>query len=212
MIPHGAPKSSDPFPALRLQESFGDEKSRPPYLLAVSNVGYNKNYETLIQAFAIASGALNDNLELLIAGERGPKIYFDRLLRHAQAMGISSRVHFLGGVGYKQIPALYAGARALVYPSLVESFGLPPLEAMAYGLPVAASRIDSIMEVCSDAVLYFDPCSPEEMAKVIVEVVSNDLARATLIDRGLARARRFSWEDTAGSTLEVLRTAVSVSN
>lgn len=207
VIPHGAPNSSDSFPALRLQESFGDEKSRPPYLLAVSNVGYNKNYETLIQAFAIASRTLDVNVGLIIAGERGPKKYFDRLLRHAQAMGISSRVHFLGGVGYGQMPALYAGARALVYPSLVESFGLPPLEAMVYGLPVAASRIDPIMEVCNEAVLYFDPHSSEEMARVIVQVVSDDRLRATLIEKGLARAGRFSWEDTARSTLEILKSA-----
>jgi len=208
VIPHGAPNSSECFRPLRTEERFGGEKKiKSPYLLAVSNIGYNKNYETLIQAFAIASRTLDVNVGLVIAGERGPKKYFDRLLRHAHAVVISSRVHFLGGVSYEQMPALYAGARALVYPSLVESFGLPPLEAMAYGLPVAASRIDPIIEVCNDAVLYFDPHSAEEMAKVIVQVVSDDLLRATLIEKGLARARRFSWEDTARSTLEILKAA-----
>ena len=209
VIPHGAPKGSESFRALRLEEQFRAEKKvKSPYLLAVSNIGYNKNYETLIQAFAIASRALDGNVDLVIAGERGPKKYFERLLHHTQAMDISSRVHFLGGVSPGEMPAVYAGARALVYPSLVESFGLPPLEAMAYGLPVAASGIDPIREVCEDAALYFNPDDHREMAKAIVQVVENNLLRSALIDRGRARALQFSWEKTACRTLEILQAAV----
>jgi glycosyltransferase involved in cell wall biosynthesis len=149
----------------------------------------HKNHERLIEAFA---GVRRErpNLRLLLTGRE--------LDRFALAPGVEVRAR----VSADELVELYRTAAALVFPSLHETFGLPPLEAMACGCPVASSNAGSLPEVCGDAVVYFDPESTDEIAAAILDV----LARAyELSARGLRQAASFDWERSARSHDAVYR-------
>lgn len=208
VIPHGSP-SNVALPSKVAQEREIEKLAESSqYFLAVSDIRYNKNYETLIAALATVCRRIPERVNLLIAGEPEDHRYVLRLKDIAQQGGVGSRVFFLGSLDHATLRWLYAGARALIFPSRLESFGLPPLEAMAYGVPVAASRIDAVLEVCGDAVLYFDPDSSGELADVMVRLLEDDGLRKDLVARGRLRAQQFSWGETARRTLDVLRVAV----
>ena len=125
-----------------------------------------------------------------------------------KALGLEDRVRFLGTVPEDDLPALYGGATVFVFPSEYEGFGLPVLEAMACGTPVACSNTSSLPEVAGDAVLYFDPTNIESMAHTLDRMLADAELRADLRERGLARASDFSWERTAQETLKVYRKAL----
>lgn len=208
MVHHGSPKDG-----AMLQDGGASllESTEPskPYLLAVSTIKENKNYENLLEAFAIVCSEISQPVKLLIAGEIEDKTCFLRIKNHVDRNRLSSRVVFLGKVEGAALRALYVGSEGLVFPSKIESFGLPPLEAMVYGVPVAASRIEPIVEVCGAAVLYFDPENCQEMAKSMVRLLKDGELKKTLVERGRARAKLFSWERAARRTLEVLQAAFS---
>jgi len=211
VIPHGSPVDAAGCLSLGGQAPAlsGRLQLDGSYFLAVSNMTYNKNYETLLRALSIALPRIPEPATLVVAGKAEEVSYYSSLEGLVRQLGLSENVHFLGGVDRKTLRVLYAGARALIFPSRVESFGLPLLEAMAFGVPVAASRIEPIVEVCGDAVLYFDPENHQEMAKSMVRILQDSRLRKTLVERGLARAKLFSWEGTARQTLQILEEAVS---
>ena len=120
----------------------------------------------------------------------------------------NARVRHLGHVTTEQVAALYRGAEALIFPSLYEGFGLPPVEAMACGCPVAASNVGAVAEVCGDAALLFDPTDVDAITDAIVRVTSDDELRAQLRADGLLQAARFTWEATAQQHLAVYRQAL----
>ncbi|MBC7930061.1 MAG: glycosyltransferase, partial [Rubrivivax sp.] len=105
------------------------------------------------------------------------------------------------------LPALYTGALGFVYPSYFEGFGLPPLEAMRCGTPVVTADLTSLPEVVGDAGLTFDPFDTGALTSALARLVENERLRETLRARGLARAARFTWRDTARRTLEVYQRA-----
>jgi len=106
------------------------------------------------------------------------------------------------------MPLLYAAASFLIFPSLFEGFGLPVLEAMASGCPVACSNLTTMPEIAGGAALLFDPCSEEEMVKAARQLIEDEEIRQALRQRGLERAREFSWEKMARETLQVYYQAV----
>jgi glycosyltransferase involved in cell wall biosynthesis len=176
----------------------GDPPPAEDYVLAVAETRGYKNLRRLVEAFARAAVP---GLSLVVAGgavDPGLRILAERL-------GVGGRVRFTGRVSDDELAALYRGARALVFPSLWEGFGLPPLEAMASGCPVAASRAGAVPEVCGNAALYFDPASVEEMADALARAATDDSLRYTLRARGLARAQEFSYERAAERILEIVR-------
>lgn len=175
------------------------------YVLCVSGNHPHKNLPRLIEAFGSLRG--REGLKLVIAGfqEPGPQADLERRVGES---GLSGRVRFLGHVPDADLPGLYAGAEVFVFPSLYEGFGLPPLEAMAYGAPVAVSRSSSLPEVVGDAGLYFDPLNPEEMAARIGQLLDDAELRGRLRRQGPERAARFSWRKTAEETLKVFQRAV----
>ena len=116
---------------------------------------------------------------------------------------LGSRAIGLGHVAAERLAALYQAADVLLFPSLEEGFGLPVLEAMAAGLPVVASKTSSLPEVGGDAALYVDPHDPRDLAEKVQRAVEDTTLRATLMDRGVARAREFSWRRTAEQTCAV---------
>jgi glycosyltransferase involved in cell wall biosynthesis len=123
----------------------------------------------------------------------------------AERLGISSSVVELGGVSDVDVPALYNAIDLLLFPSLYEGFGWPPLEAMASGTPVVSSRAGSLDEIVGDAALTADPHDVEALAKHAAAALTDVMTRTALIDRGLKHATRFRWERTAQEMLEVYR-------
>lgn len=160
-----------------------------PYLLYVGAHKPHKNLERLVEAFALAR---LPGVRLALTGR--PE---EALLLRAKAHGVEGRLVFLGLVPEEELPALYRGALALVFPSLYEGFGLPPLEAMACGTPVVASNRASIPEVVGDAGLLVDPYQVEALAEALRRVVEDEPLRAELRAKGLARSRLFSWDGVA---------------
>jgi glycosyltransferase involved in cell wall biosynthesis len=123
----------------------------------------------------------------------------------AQQLGVSERVRFLGIVDDKDLPALYSGALAFVFPSLYEGFGLPALEAMACGAPVACSNASSLPEVVGDAALLFDPSDVRALTEAMQRLIEDAALRQRLSERGLRRAGTFSWQRNASATLSIYR-------
>lgn len=154
---------------------------REPFLLYPANNWAHKNHARLVQAFELVR-RVHPDLRLVLTGSGHDP--------HAHPMG----VEVLGRVSDDTLTDLYQRAAALVFPSLYEGFGQPPLEAMASGCPVAAARAGAVPEVCGDAARFFDPTSVEDMAAAILDVLAYPEA---LVERGLARASHFSWEECA---------------
>lgn len=132
-----------------------------------------------------------------------------KLRRRAAALGLREHARFLGWVDARELEGLYAAATAFVFPSLAEGFGLPVLEAMSRGLPVACSAVDPIGAVAGDAAIKFDPRSPREIADAIRRLIGDPAEAARLSAAGRQRAARFTWEATARGTLASYERALS---
>lgn len=170
------------------------------YFLYVGNRKSHKNVPRLLEAFARAS--LGPGMRLVFSGNP------DRETAGlAIRLGLGERVVFFGPVTEDVLPRLYRGAIALVFPSLLEGFGLPPLEAMACGTPVIASNSSSIPEVVGDAGMLVDPYDVQALSNAVRRVLSDESLRASMSAKGIERARSFSWDRTAEQVLEVLREA-----
>ena len=128
-------------------------------------------------------------------------------LREIGRFGLSERVKVLGHLPYEDLPGLYNVARLLVFPSLFEGFGIPLVEAMACGCPIACSNVTSIPEVIGEAGITFDPTSIEDIAEVIWSVWTDDARLADMRREGLRRTSLFDWENSARKTIEVYRKA-----
>ena len=164
------------------------------YYLAVSSIDAHKGYETLIAAYARLPAYVP---ALRIAGAISDRKLHRRLVDAIDSHGLGERVEFLGPVAFDRLPALYAGARALLFPSEVESFGLPMIEAMASGTPVIASDLPVSREICGDAALYFPPRDADRLAARVVEIDGDVERRLSMRAAGVARAAHFTWEDAA---------------
>jgi glycosyltransferase involved in cell wall biosynthesis len=138
-----------------------------------------------------------------------PTTHEDELRRHADTLGIADDVRFLGWIDADELERLYAAAACFVFPSLIEGFGLPVLEAMARGLPVACSGRGSLAEVAGDAALRFDPESEPAIAAAIDRLLTDPAEAERLRVAGRERAARFSWAATAAGTLASYERALS---
>jgi len=178
---------------------------RRPYVLHVSASNYHKNTDNVAQAFDLFAGQAGPGgaeHTLVIVGSWSPRALAG--LRAAYPRLVESgRLRVLGFVPDDDLPALYSGAGALVYASLVEGFGLPVLEAMRCGCPVLTSGVSSLPEVAGGAALYVDPYSVEEIAAALGSLAAQPDLRAALARRGLQRAEGFTWRRTAEATLRV---------
>jgi len=165
------------------------------YLLAVGPTYPHKNLEMLLLAYHELRPAVRSRHPLVIAG--GKKGYVSYLKKRAEELQLGTDVYFPGYVPLRIMPDLYREARALIFPSLYEGFGIPLLEAMACGCPVAVSQTSSMPEVCGDAALYFDPLNKLSVRTAIERIVFDDATCSRLREKGLIRAQQFSWEKTA---------------
>jgi glycosyltransferase involved in cell wall biosynthesis len=167
------------------------------FVLYPANLWPHKNHDRLLRAFAAAGVG---DLHLVLTGQT-----YGRPLPGPA----NDRVHHLGHLPFEQLPALYRRATAMVFPSLFEGFGMPLVEAMASGCPVAASDRGAIAEVCGDASLRFDPTDEVAIANAIRDVVGDAALRSRLEAAGLARAAGFRWDDVAARHVAVYRRARS---
>lgn len=190
-------------PQLLAASHDGVEPVDGPYLLYVGSLEARKNVETLIDALAAASTSVSEKLVIVGPTEtRSMQALQERLER----LGLTERVQHLGFVSSTRLTGLYAGASALVLPSLYEGFGLPVLEAMTLGTPVVASDIPPVREVAGDAALYVSrPLDAHAWRDALVRISADDVLRATLIARGEAAATRFSWPHVGRRFSELLR-------
>lgn len=184
----------------RILERYG---VRDRYILAVGSVSPRKNLTTLLKASKLLRvGGLSD-WQLVVVGvnEWGGA----EIAETMSSLGLSDEdVLFLGHVPDEEMPALYSGADVFVFPSLFEGFGLPLLEAMACGTPAVASDNSAFPEVGGDAALYTPPHSAEGFAGAIERVLRDEDLRRSMVDRGMKRAREFTWERTAKGVLAAL--------
>lgn len=175
-----------------------------PYLLYVGHrLGY-KNFQKFLNAYAI-SGLISDFDIIAFGGDPFHKFEMDGM--HALQIPTDSVRHIAGDDNL--LARLYSHARALVYPSLYEGFGLPPLEAMAYGCPVASSNASSLPEVVGNSAICFNPSDIEEMAAALTRVATDESLRKMLIVSGLHRVKQFSWTKTAAKTNEVYKSVLN---
>ncbi|HXH13635.1 MAG TPA: glycosyltransferase family 1 protein [Alphaproteobacteria bacterium] len=184
-----------------VRERYGLQED---YLLYVGINKPHKNLRRLVDAYARFASARPERL--VLAGPEDAR-YSD--VRQAIARHhLGHRVSILGPVDEPDLPALYAGAVLFVFPSLYEGFGLPVLEAMGCGTPVACSVTGALPEVAGAAALTFDPFNSAAIADAIVRVLEDRGLRDDLRHRGLARAREYTWAATAEATLQVYREAL----
>lgn len=177
-----------------------------PYVLYIGGFDYRKNVRRLIAGFG--KSQLAESHDLLIAGAidvPAGALYddFHRLAQLIAQAGIGNSVRLIGHIGGAEKSALMKGAAAVCYPSLAEGFGLPILEALALGTPVATSRLDVTRELFTGAVEFFDPRDPSDLAAALRETVGR--TATPMRKRGLAIAKEFAWPDTAARTAEVYR-------
>jgi len=172
---------------------------KKPFLLYVGNLYPHKNVERLIEAVKL----LDINLVVVC----GRSVFWERLEKKVGRMKAENWVKLVGFVPDKELAVLYRQAKAFVFPSLSEGFGLPGLEAMAQGIPVVASDIPVFREVYNQAAAYFNPFSPEEMAQTIKQVTQNTKQRRKLIKEGKKQAKKYSWEKMAKEALAVYNAA-----
>lgn len=176
------------------------------YLLYVGTLSPRKNLGRLFEAYAQLSRRDHDVPPLIIAGR--PGWLWEPIAQRISDLRLGTQVRLCDFVPDGDLPALLTGAAAFLLPSLYEGFGLPVLEAMACGTPVLTSNRSSLPEVAGDAALLVDPEDPEAIAEGIARLLGDTSYRRGLARRGLQRARRFSWADTARRTLALYQEAL----
>jgi glycosyltransferase involved in cell wall biosynthesis len=200
VVPNGA----DHLSAERADEAVLDRLGLrgQPYLLSVCTLHPAKNLSRLLQAFALLADR-PPGLRLVIVGGRNPTVFAASDAREADPPS-DPRVVWAQRVSDEALTSLYQHAQALVFPSLYEGFGLPPLEAMWLGCPVLAAQAASVPEICGDAALYFDPMDHADMARCMRTLLDDPALRQRLSAAGRTRALRWRWADAARQLLDHL--------
>ena len=175
-----------------------------PYILFTGGESVWKNISRLIEAYAMLKRRNKISEKLIVTGIRSQEI-LAKHMREIERLKITSDVSVLGYLNEDDLVSLYNGARVFVYPSLKEGFGFPPLEAMACGVPVAASNAASIPEVVGEAALLFDGENIENMSDVLFKTLTDKETRSQLIAKGFGRVRQFTWEKTARETIAIYK-------
>ncbi len=171
------------------------------FILSVATLQPRKNLRRLLEAYAGMEETLRDRCRLLLIG--GNEGELDALKEACRTLGIQRHVDMPGFLPSEELRGLYRQASCFVFPSLHEGFGFPLLEAMASGCPACASRISSLPEVGGDAVLYFNPYSVEDIRRSVQTLLTDEGQSKRLREKGLRRARLFSWKQATRTTLEL---------
>ena len=205
-IPNGVGAEFTPRPREEIEEVLRRLGIGGAYLLYVGSNRPHKNLTTLVAGFAKLLAAELDLRLVLAGGACEPQ---RRDLEFATFLGIGEKVLWPGRVARADLPALISGAQALVLPSFYEGFGLPILEAMACGTPVACSNAPALRELGGNSVVYFDPHDADGIAEALQARLRDEDARRRHVADGLSRSTLYRWENVVASTLDVYRDAVS---
>ena len=173
-----------------------------PYLLYVGNVYPHKNIERLLNAFKRIVKQ-KPNLKLVLVGKED--YFYKRIKREVDDLNLLGQVIFPGFVPDDDLKHIYKEASVYVFPSLEEGFGLPPLEAMSYGIPVVCSNTSCLPEVLGQAAHYFDPRSTEQIISSVNKVLDDHEYRQALITKGYQQAKKYSWSYLTDKTLKIYR-------
>ncbi|MBX9634870.1 MAG: glycosyltransferase family 4 protein, partial [Magnetospirillum sp.] len=176
---------------------------RGDFLLAVSDIYVQKNLHNLFRAMRKVCDRY-PHVELRIAGQPIDAWYYEKAIELAGELGIADNITFLGRLPLAELMPLYQRCRAFVFPSTAETFGMPLVEAMACGAPIASSSSTAMPEIVGDAALLFDPMDVDDMAAAILKLLDDGALRAALSERAVRRAADFSWRRTAEMTADVL--------
>lgn len=207
VIPLGV--EADSFGTLTEEECrqvLSDFNLTPPFFLFIGTIQPRKNVERIIAAHERLPAALRREVPLVLAGRYGWGC--DELLQRLQTLSPATCVRWLRYVDDGQARALMQQARALVFPSLHEGFGLPVLEAFASGLPVITSTTTALPEVAGDAALLVDPVRTDEIAGAMLRLLDDDSLRQALREAGSARVREFTWERCADRMMQIYRQTI----
>ncbi len=206
VTPLGVDATFRPLDPAQRDPALDRLKAKPPYLLFVGLAQPRKNLEMVASIFGRLSARIDD-LSLVLAGEDGyPEGRLPAILKETGAV---ERVRHLGYVAPNDLPALYAGASALLFPSRDEGFGLPVLEAMACGCPVVASDRGALPEVLGPGAISFPPDALDDLEDATGRLLDDEAFRGEQAARGLERAKAFPWSRTARLTLEAYRAAAA---
>ena len=178
------------------------------YILFVGNIEGKKNLTRLLLAF---NELINQNKiehKLVLVGKKGWKN--KSVYKTISKYNLKPYILFTGYVPKKDLPAIYSMSDLFVFPSIYEGFGIPPLEAMACGIPVIVSNQGASPEICGDACLLVNPYDIHEMAKSIEILLNNKELRQNKINLGLERVKQFNWEKTAKETLKIYEEAINI--
>jgi len=190
-----------PLPADEIHEARKRLHLPADYILFVGTFEPRKNLPGLLTAYAALSGRCPDAPPLLVAGRRG--WLYESIFEHVRELGLSERVIWRENLADGDRVALYNGASLLVLPSFYEGFGLPPLEAMACGVPVVVSDRSSLPEVVGNVGTYVDPDSADSIAEGLYQALTDSAWRREAIRTGVERAATFTWRRTAEIVLRV---------
>ena len=203
-LPPGYGRSITRNDGLQSARQFGITK---PYLLCVGNLQPRKNIDRLIAAWVQLRKRRSDlDLQLVVVGRKA--WMFHAIFECARSSAFCADIIFTDYVPASSLPRLYAGAELMIYPSLYEGFGLPPLESMACGTPVLTGRHTGLHEVCADAVQYADITSAGALSEGIEELLDDLPRRSALSKHGRARCREFTLDKLRDTTLAALRAAL----
>lgn len=207
VVPLAAGPGFHPLEDSARMEAVRDRYGLPPrFILSVGTLEPGKNQTTLVRAFHRLKGK---GLEqgLVIAGQKG--WMYEKLFRLVDGLGLRDEVRFVGYVPADDLVAVYNMADLFVFPSLYEGFGLPPLEAMACGLPVVASSAPALAEVLNGAAILVTPSDVDALAEASARALGDRRLRSRLRRQGLERASQFSWQRTARGTVAAYEAALS---
>jgi glycosyltransferase involved in cell wall biosynthesis len=188
-------------------EKYGIKKR---YILFVGRIEPRKNIVGLLNAFVYIKNKGIKDFCLVIVGNQDKIFQENELFYKIKELQLESDIVFTGGVSNEDLPVLYNGAEVLVYPAFAEGFGLPVLEAMSCGTPVITSNTTSLPEVTGDAAILINPHSFQEIGESLHRLISNQGLRKELSDKGLQKARQFSWHEAARKTIEVYREILNI--
>ncbi len=175
---------------------------KPPemFFLYVGNAYPHKNLERLIEAFGKLQ-APSFNTQLILVGQED--YFYKRLKNKVKEMGFEEKIIFWGPATREELNNLYKNAMALVFPSLMEGFGLPGLEAMANGCPVVCSDIPVFHEIYGEAALYFDPNNIDDIREKITICLNDSNQLSKIIEEGREQLNKYSWEKLSRETLKI---------